>query len=211
MKNIKIGELDLNASDIKFDVGGLPSSVGDIRPIGGPNYNQVTRNIKEVNVQGAIEELYSIAVDPIKINGIYISTDASTPAAVKHVEILEFSGDRISEGVTETTFNVLGEIFKFESGRTIESIITEIEQRFIELAAKNYLITSVSRKGGDGKELEFVFIDSVPKNIKLSYSKNGISYTSRTDVNGVSGYGTWIKLGQEEKFETTFHYFKRIA
>lgn len=198
-----------NARDIFFDNGGLPAKVGDINPIGNYNANQAILGSKESNVQSAIEDLYSLTVDPIKVGGVYISTDSTAPSSIKHVEVVTFIGDQISEYAQDTTFFILGELFKFEPETTAEIVISTILTRFEQLAIETKLITKVIRR--NTRVLEFTFIDSVPKNITMNYEKNGISYTSETELQGNPGYGTWIKIGLEEKFEHTLHYFKRIA
>lgn len=198
-----------NACDIIFDTKGLPADVGNINPIGKYNANQAVIGRTNDNVQSAIEGLYSIVVDPIKVGGIYITTEQTTPSALKHIETFEFFGDEISNTLMEDSFFILGERFRFPSNTSIEVIITQILERFEALVAQEKLITSVVRKSA--KVLEFTFIDSVPKSLNINYSKNGISYQSTTDTQGRPGYGTWIKIGQEDKFSETLHYYKRIA
>lgn len=200
------------ARDIIFEQNGLPSDVGDTRPIGSPNINQTSRGSKTNNVQAAIEDLYSLTIDPLKIGSIYISTDGSSPQAIKHVETLTFEGDFIQ---IVSDFNdkyvVLGYEFDFKSGTTLEQVMTELYEFFNEMKTRGELIYDVKRKGNAGNLLELTFIDSVPKDFYVNYSNNGISYTSETEVNGVPGYGSWLKIGEEEKFEQTFYYFKRTA
>lgn len=198
-----------NARDILFDNKGLPSDVGDTNPIGQYNAKQAVLGSTVDNVQSAIEDLYSLTIDPIKVGGVYVSTDATSPAAIKHVEVITFVGDEIDKFAQDTTYFILGENFKFPPLTTVEVMITQILDRFEELVIQEKLITSVVRT--DTKVLQFTFIDSVPKDLSISYSKNGVSYTSALDTQGRPGYGTWFKIGQEDKFSETLHYYKRIA
>ena len=112
-----------------------------LNPIGNYNANQAILGSKESNVQSAIEDLYSLTVDPIKVGGVYISTDSTAPSSIKHVEVVTFIGDQISEYAQDTTFFILGELFKFEPETTAEIVISTILTRFEQLAIETKLIT----------------------------------------------------------------------
>lgn len=75
---------------------------------------------------------------------------------------------------------------------------------------KNIMFKEVKRKGSSNDQLEIHYIDSL-EHPPTDINKYGITITGNVDSPARVGYGSWSRMGTEEKFGTTLYYFKRIA
>ncbi|WWQ13035.1 baseplate wedge subunit [Morganella phage vB_Mm5] len=204
-----------NSSNIEFDNTRFPlSDIGNKRPIGSVNTDQLNDGVYYANVQSAISDVYSIAYKPTGY--VYISTVDSPPIAKQQVSRLVFSGDNL-DAITDPSgkgafilFVLFGIPIRIESGVTVQYACEQIYNEFKKKELAGEVFDFVDLKTEDKTSwIECRFIDCLPHRFD-TYSKYGMTITEEIDVKSVYGHGNWKRLGSESKFGIELFYFEKI-
>lgn len=200
-----------DAAFISYDPGSKDPVIGNARAIGGLNVDQSRKGSFINNVQSAIDDLYTLSM--LRIGDVLVSTNSTPPQAAGQIETLSFSGtvnNQHNPEAKKVSIEVLGYPFIVDNGTSGVSLCEKVHAKFQELATKNILFTEVKRKGSGNDQLELHYIDAIPHEA-TSINKYGITITGNIDSPARAGYGSWSKIGTEDKFGETINYFKRIA
>lgn len=200
-----------DAAFISYDPGSKDPVIGNSRPIGGVSVDQSRKGSFINNVQSAIDDLYSISM--IRIGDVLVSTNSTPPQAAGQIETLSFTGtvnNQHDPSAKKVQIDILGYPFIVNVGTSGVSLCEKVSAKFTELMNQNKLFKTVKRKGSGNDKIEIHYIDSL-EHEATNISKYGISITGNIDSPARVGYGSWSRMGTEEKFGTTLFYFKRIA
>lgn len=200
-----------DAAFISYDPGSKDPVIGNARPIGGLNVDQSRKGSYINNVQSAIDDLYSLSM--IRIGDVLVTTNATSPQAAGQIETLTFSGtvnNQHNPDANKILINVLGYPFIVENGTSGVKLCEVVSAKFEELMRENIMFAQVKRKGSSNDQLEIHYIDSI-EHEATNINKYGITITGEINSPARPGYGSWSRIGIEEKFDTTLYYFKRIA
>ncbi|AUV63834.1 baseplate wedge subunit [Escherichia phage MIZ6] len=200
-----------DAAFISYDPGSKDPVIGGSRPIGGVNVDQSRKGSYVNNVQSAIDDLYSLSM--IRIGDVLVTTNSTPPQAAGQIETLSFSGsvnNQHNPDANKVLIDVLGYPFIVDVGSSGVSLCEKVTEKFTELMNKNIMFKEVKRKGSSNDQLEIHYIDSL-EHPPTDINKYGITITGNVDSPARVGYGSWSRMGTEEKFGTTLYYFKRIA
>ena len=188
-------------------------AVGGKHPIGGVTIDQGKRGIYFPTIQSAIDDLYSMCILPI--DSILTNATGINPQPESQVTRIVF-GDAYSipedkRGDGKYHIKVLGiDIFlKIADIQNRSNFISEI-MNVLNESIVNGLILSYIQKVDDNT-YDVKFIDNQYHEPTTYGDPDVIELTETIVSNYRNGYGTWVKLGQEDKFNSTIHYFKRIA
>lgn len=200
-----------DAAFISYDPGSKDPVIGGSRPIGGVNVDQTRKGSYVDNVQSAIDDLYSLSM--IRIGDILVTTNSTPPQAAGQIETLSFAGtvnNQHNPEAKKVLIEVLGYPFIVDNGTSGVALCEKVTAKFTELMNKNNVFKQVKRKGSGNDQIEIHYIDSLPHEV-TNINKYGITITGNIDSPARMGYGSWSRMGTEEKFNTTLYYFKRIA
>lgn len=200
-----------DAAFISYDPGSKDPVIGGSRPIGGVNVDQSRKGSYIDNVQSAIDDLYSLSM--IRIGDILVTTNSTPPQSAGQIETLSFTGtvnNQHNPEAKKVLIEVLGYPFIVDVGTSGVSLCEKVTAKFTELMNKNNVFKQVKRKGSGNDQIEIHYIDSLPHEV-TNINKYGITITGNIDSPARMGYGSWSRMGTEEKFNTTLYYFKRIA
>nr|DAG81239.1 MAG TPA: baseplate wedge subunit [Caudoviricetes sp.] len=200
-----------DAAFISYDPGSKDPVIGGSRPIGGVNVDQSRKGSYINNVQSAIDDLYSLSM--IRIGDVLVTTNSTPPQAAGQIETLTFAGtvnNQHNPEAKKVLIEVLGYPFIVDNGTSGVSLCEKVTEKFTKLMEQNILFKEVKRKGSGNDQLEIHYIDAIPHEA-TNINKYGITVTGNIDSPAREGYGSWSRMGTEEKFNTTLFYFKRIA
>lgn len=207
----KAGVFSSDAAFIKYTPGSKDPIIGNARPIGGINPDQTRKGSFDSNVQSALDDLYTLSM--FRIDDVLVTANSTPPEAAGQIETLSFSGtvnNTANPEAEKVVIEVLGYPFVVSNGASSLSLCEMVTAKFTELMGQNKMFSRVERKGSGNDQIELQYIDSIqhePTNI----NKHGITITGEINSPARPGYGTWSRLGTEEKFGTVLYYFKRIA
>lgn len=200
-----------DAAFISYDPGSKDPVIGGSRPIGGVNVDQSRKGSYINNVQSAIDDLYSLSM--IRIGDVLVTTNSTPPQAAGQIETLTFAGtvnNQHNPEAKKVLIEVLGYPFIVDNGTSGVSLCEKVTEKFTQLMGQNILFKEVKRKGSGNDQLEIHYIDAIPHEA-TNINKYGITVTGNIDSPAREGYGSWSRMGTEEKFGSTLFYFKRIA
>lgn len=200
-----------DAAFISYDPGSKDPIIGNSRPIGGVNADQSRKGSYISNVQSAIDDLYTLSM--IRVGDILVTTNSTAPQAAGQIETLTFAGtvnNQHNPEAKKVQIDVLGYPFIVDNGTSGVSLCEKVTAKFTELMDQNIMFSQVKRKGSGNDQIEIHYIDSV-EHEATNINKYGITVTGNIDSPARVGYGSWSRMGTEEKFGTTLFYFKRIA
>lgn len=183
---------------------------GNTIPLGSLSATQSSLGVTYPNIQGALDDLTATF---LPINSIIINTDGSSPQGASQVDLLEISG---TLDITEDQIILIyGIPVQVSPDETVE----QITDKFIEIAkkyAEDSKLFSFVQKNPQSQAVDIKYIDFRPHPPEESV-QFGLTITSTLQSPAKSGYGTWAKIGTEEKTLTgqsdpvLLHYIKRIA
>lgn len=200
-----------DAAFISYDPGSKDPIIGNIRPIGGVNADQSRKGSYINNVQSAIDDLYSLSM--IRVGDVLVSTNSTSPQSAGQIETLTFTGtvtNKHDPAAKKVLIEVLGYPFVVNVGTSNVALCETVANKFTELMNKGNIFANVKRKGSGNDQIEIQYIDSLEHSATV-IEKYGISIRGVINSPARYGYGSWSKMGTEEKFGTTLFYFKRIA
>lgn len=200
-----------DAAFISYDPGSKDPVIGNSRPIGGVNVDQSRKGSYINNVQSAIDDLYSISM--IRIGDVLVTTNSTPPEAAGQIETLSFTGtvtNKHDPSAKKVVIDVLGYPFVVNVGTSNVALCEMVTNKFTELMGKNIMFSQVKRKGSGNDQLEIQYIDSI-QHEATTIDKYGINIRGEVNSPARYGYGTWSRMGTEEKFGSTLFYFKRLA
>lgn len=208
---LKASVFSSDAAFISYDPGSKDPVIGGSRPIGGVNVDQSRKGSYINNVQSAIDDLYSLSM--IRIGDVLVTTNSTPPQAAGQIETLTFAGtvnNQHNPEAKKVLIEVLGYPFIVDNGTSGVSLCEKVTEKFTQLMGQNILFKEVKRKGSGNDQLEIHYIDAIPHEA-TNINKYGITVTGNIDSPAREGYGSWSRMGTEEKFGSTLFYFKRIA
>lgn len=200
-----------DAAFISYDAGSKDPVIGNARPIGGVNVDQSRKGSYINNVQSAIDDLYSLSM--IRVGDVLITTNSTPPQAAGQIETLSFSGtvnNQHNPDAQKVKIDVLGYPFIIDNGTSGVSLCEKVTAKFTELMNQNIMFSQVKRKGSGNDQIEIQYIDSL-EHTATDINKYGITISGEINSPARVGYGSWSRMGTEEKFGSTLFYFKRIA
>lgn len=187
--------------------------VGGKNPIGSTTIDQGKRGILFPTIQSAIDDLYSMTILPI--GSILTNTTGFNPQGESQVTRIVF-GDSYSIPEDDNSngkyyINILGidMYLNISDIQNRSNFITEVESILNENISNGFILSYLQKV--DDNTYDVKFIDNQYHEATSYGNPNIITITESIISEFNHGYGTWVKLGQEEKFSEVIHYFKRIA
>ena len=192
------------ANTLQYEQDNVPAGIiGGTNTVGSTSLEQAKAGVKYPTVQAAIDDIANSMVIPV--NGILETTEDLNPAGSPSVERLTFTGTASSDNVL-----VYGYKIPVTQNDDNDTVTTKVTNWFnTNLVANSILISDINVVSTNVIEIEF--LDN-RNHEETSDSNNGITITGERVVDARGGFGTWIKLGEYEKFTgVTVYAWKRTS
>ena len=199
------------ASHISFNPGNNILS-GNTQAVGSVSVSQSFEGILQPNVQAAIDDVVSLFELPI--DHVITNTSGISPAGQRQVDNITFTGVVKLDGKAtgdKVQLNTYGFWTEVTVGDSADEAVAKIKVT-LDLAKGDGKVFNDVSVGSQLNILQISYNDFQPHVLK-EYTNNGIKISQSIQSPAKSGYGTWLRLGSEDKSFTsgniTLHYFRR--
>ncbi|AWD90307.1 baseplate wedge subunit [Erwinia phage Cronus] len=197
--------------------------IANTNDIGSVSTDQLELGVEYPTIQGAIQDLKTVAVG--NIGDVKINTTGNMPGAVSQVGSVQFTG---SVNIINTNYDpenpvelkqiitILGVPVEIIQGETADQVAVKFVAAAQEYETKGIVFTQIQQSSSDPTVVEFVHADYRVHSY-TDFLKYGLTATFTVSSPPQNGQGSWVLLGQESKTFTgatdpvTLYYYKRYA
>ena len=182
--------------------------IGGKQPVGGVTIRQAVGGTFSPTIQGAVDDLITIAELPI--GSCLTKWDTTSPNGQAQAQMVTISGSVTPEepGNPTAVVHVFGFPFVVPANTTPNVLTSTVITKFNQLVSENKYFQSVTQQSPTS--FEVTFIDFQDHEIYLN-EENGVTVSTAITNQAIYGYGNWELLGDEAKFGKTLYYFRRIG